>query len=856
MFALLKFLFTALLIISLSLTARSGVEEARNAMSDRLWDVASLHLREAADEKGISAESLTEVLLLLAETLIRDNRPNEAIDFLDDTALRDEPKRAFWLAQAMAGKGRYEDAVAAFQPLAEDNNHPYQAEAAFTSASLLLSLGKPDQALETLHLLVGSTDQAVIIESRLHHSEILLDLGRIAEARSIFPDPALIPPDLQAMSKLISGHLLLAEGKPELAEPLFNELLAKPEGQSLESYNMAAIAKADSIAAQGKRDLATESLLLFVASNPETARLNPIFTRIVAWLPEKIISTQNPTLLRLAGWLPQTTPRSSGFINTDNASAAAAWPRAEAPITDLEAFSLHARAIALHRIAANPAAHAEAHALLRRLQFFAPRHFLTPHALLTLAQWKLEEGEHKVAFSMFETLRQSAKSPIIRGEAAFLSAMAAFNTGDSTLAAELFEEAAGFLEGDAKEAAAMNAALTRLSEDPTASITIQNADPGTTAVLETDLKLEKALLEKDPARSRIALDEFLKDHPEHPRAIEARLAIAEAALRSVPPDLSTARAQLDTLATTETPLPPEQNARMALARLRLLDLSEEPEATIALAKLTVDSFPGTREASEAAFIMGKNLYQSGIYNEARLVLEKLAASETGTQRAQASLLIAARAAALGATSQSRGEALALFDQAIAAPGPLKTVALLEKSRLLIDLNRIPDAISLLSETYTATPQDDPARLPTGLLLAEAIYAKGDDDPASLGRALEIYDSLIAISSENPAEYFRLQYLRGLTLEKLPQPGDPSSTRTAEAKEAYYSVVDRPVDPKPPEWEWFERSGFRLLSLLEQGEEWEAAISIAEKIASFGGPRAKEASTRARQLRLKHMIWKD
>ena len=56
--------------------------------------------------------------------------------------------------------------------------------------------------------------------------------------------------------------------------------------------------------------------------------------------------------------------------------------------------------------------------------------------------------------------------------------------------------------------------------------------------------------------------------------------------------------------------------------------------------------------------------------------------------------------------------------------------------------------------------------------------------------------------------------------------------------------------------WFERSGFRALSLLENASNWKAATSIAEKIASFGGPRAEEAATRPRQLRLKHHIWED
>ncbi len=142
------------------------------------------------------------------------------------------------------------------------------------------------------------------------------------------------------------------------------------------------------------------------------------------------------------------------------------------------------------------------------------------------------------------------------------------------------------------------------------------------------------------------------------------------------------------------------------------------------------------------------------------------------------------------------------------------------------------------------------------MLAEAIYARGETVPGSLEEALKVYDELLGLTASNPAQYFRLQYLRGLTLEKLPDPQDPTKTRLGDALSAYFSVLDRPTDPPPPEWEWFERSGFRALALLENASRWQAAISIAGKIASFQGPRAEEAATRARQLQLKHMIYED
>ncbi len=237
-------------------------------------------------------------------------------------------------------------------------------------------------------------------------------------------------------------------------------------------------------------------------------------------------------------------------------------------------------------------------------------------------------------------------------------------------------------------------------------------------------------------------------------------------------------------------------------------------------------------------------------------LKSLPPHEEGTQRSQAALLLAARSAALGATAQSREEALAIFDKAIAIDGPLRSLARLEKARLNIDLNRLPVAIDSLREAYSASAPDDPSRLPTGLMLAEAIYARGGSDPGSLDEALKIYDELLGLTASNPAQYFRLQYLRGLTLEKLPDPADPSKTRLDEALSAYFSVLDRPVDPRPPEWEWFERSGFRALALLENDEKWEAAVSIAGKIASFNGRRAEEAAKRARQLQLKHFIYEE
>jgi tetratricopeptide (TPR) repeat protein len=623
----------------------------------------------------------------------------------------------------------------------------------------------------------------------------------------------------------------------------------------LQRHQRAAVGKADALAAIGDKESATEFLLSFIQSNPDTFLLDPMFSRIIDWLPVEILSAEHPTLVRLAEWSAPTPPPGVGFINVESVSAAAAWPEMTQPSQDLKIFSLYARAVALHRVG-TPASMKQAEFLLLRLRIAEPMHFLTPRSLLTLGRWKLDAGDADRAFAIFDTLRQNAKSPLIRGEAAFLDAGIAFENGDSSLAIELFNEAAKLLTGENNQTATLNSALVQLAADPSGTVLIQNADPQTEAKLNVDLSLEKALLSDSPMEVKTALDTFLTTNPDHPRAAEARLAIIEASLKIIPPDLSLAQAQLDTLREKENPLPTDKLPRLALAEIRLYDLSGESEKAVELAKETIALFPDSPAASEASLAMGKSLFEAGNYNEARLILEKLATAEPGTQRSQAALLLAARSAALGATVQSREEALGLFDKAIKIDGPLRSLAVLEKARLNIDLNRLPIAIASLREAYAATPPDDPSRLPTGLLLAEAIYASGDSDPKSLQEALDVYEQLLGLTASNPSQYFRLQYLRGLTLEKLPDKADPTKTRIGDALSAYFSVLDRPIDPAPPEWEWFERSGFRALTILENANRWQAAISIAEKIASFKGPRSEEASTRARQIRLKHMIYED
>ncbi len=591
---------------------------------------------------------------------------------------------------------------------------------------------------------------------------------------------------------------------------------------------------ADTFLARDNPEAAAAFLLSFIQENPDSPELNALFQRLRRAMPGTP-SAADPILEKLSEWITPPELPATGLIATAGSFAAAAWPTT-VPTQELPAQALFSRAHGLQR-SATPEAAAEARRLLNRLRFDYPQHPLAGLALLESARKALDDGSDQTAFDLLTTLRETTNSPTLRGQAAILEAKRAFARGDKSKAAALFDEAADSLAASEARAARFNSAILRLGDDPGTSTPILESDSLKDPSLAADLRLERTLSLPDPVEKRAAIEEFLLQYPDHPRIPEARLAAAESAIAAEPEKSAT----LD-------------SARLALTRLRITDLSKDSPAAIAAARQILEQFADQPAAAEAALVLGRNLFESSSYNDARMVLEKLAATDADPARAEAAWLLAARSAALIPAAQSQQEALALFDKVITLKRPLAPIAMMEKARLMIDMNRLAEAIDFLRQWFDSLENSDPLRLPAGLLLGEAIYAQGGTNPASLTEALAVYDRLLAAAPATPGVIHRLQYLRGRTLEQIPDDQDPTRKREKEAFTAYYSVLE--TTTPPAEWHYFELCGFRALALLEKAGRWPAAIACAKKIASFNGPRAEEAASRASQLQLKHMIWED
>lgn len=812
---------------------RQGIE----ALSSHLWEIAAARFQTALETKGLTDSTRNEILLRLAETQVRGDQATAALETLAQLKPANGPAGTFWRAHALAGLGKFRESADLFAPLAADSGSPFHTEAAFTRASLLLSLGDVAAARATLEPLTKGPRAS---QATLRLAEIAFDQGDPATARKWLAQLKSPAAPLDREAQYLDARLLLQEGKPDAAASSFASLVADPQGQSLVHHHGAALGLAAAFAAAGDPGKATETLVAFIQNYPQSPLLETAFRSLLTLLPAQA-TPADPILEQMAKWSP-APPAAAAPVPLAAAGCAVAWPTLPAERSDRAAMALWFRALGLRTIQ-QPVARNETLRLLRRLRLEYPDHFLARRSLLESGRWLLEEGKPAEAAAALAALEDTAVDPRVKAAASFLAAKSSFLASRFDEAAALFTKAAEALDDQAEEAALVDAGIARLLAGRSAP------PPGdATPAVRADLQLERALFlatSEDPS-ARAALADFLQAHPGHPRAAEAHLALARAALASDPQDPTLAEAQLDAIQQLQ-PLPVPVS-ELALARLRVHQAQNRWDEVASVAREFLAQHPDDPAAPEVTLHLGTALFRKGDFHQARITLEQLAQTDTDAARAAAALFLAARSAALSATTQARAESLALYQKVIDTRGPLADAATMEKSRTLIDLTRLDEAITLLRPFWSKLDAASPLRLPAGALLGEALYAKGGNDPAAWRECLTLCETLAKASPPHSSWNHRFQYLRGLTLEQLDEPG--------KAVDIYYSVLESAKVQPPEDWEWLERAGFRALALIESAERWNSATALAATIASFKGPRAEEAAARARKLRLEHMIWDD
>ena len=830
-------------------------KEGLDALSARLWEVATARFETALATPDLDAAGRQTILLRLVETHIRAGEAEAAFKILGDPALAGHPELPFWKGQALASSGRLQEALAELDGPAIAPTAPNFREALFTRAALLQALGNSTAALEALAVLTKDRDPATILRARLESADILLSQGRAEEAlTSIPPVNAKMTPRQGARAELLRAQAQLEKGEHKAAEGIFSALLAKAKDDpAFKAYrHEAAVGLARAQLATGTKEAqeaATDGLIAFIEEERESPRVGLAFPALLDCLPAKPDS-DDVILTRLEEWCPKPVIKTPAIIAGGN-GASAVWPSRPLDDDELATQALYHLALGLRR-EGSPASKDKARRLLTQLRLDYPKHPLAERALLECARWDLADKRNAQAAAALAALDGSNSPPLLRAGASISAAASAFAAGDYLLAASESEKAAGLLDGDARRGATLNGAIARLAAGDLPAFQKIAADPSTQGSIKTDLEFERALFlagQRDSS-ALATLDRFILDHPDHPRLAEARLAAALAALESSPPDTAFAVAQLDSLS-------PEQGgelspASLAQARIRVAASENRWADAVALAKEFLTSFPSDPRRNEFRFELGHAHYQNGDYNDARLELAKLAVDAPDSPQAEPSLLLAARSSTLVATPEAKQESLDLFDKVIARKDGLADTARLLKARALAPA----DAIKELQPLFEQMKKGHEFRVRVGLELGDMLYNSTVSDPAPLAQALKIYETLLEELPADSRDRPEIEYLRGRVLERLPDPKLPTKKREDEALDVYFSVLQSASRQAPADWRWVDLCGLRALTLLEGAQRWDAAIAIAEQHSKLASPGAKAAGERAKALKLEHFVWGD
>ena len=845
-------MFCAIALFYLPVMAqqKSDVEkQGIEAMASHLPDVAALRFQSALDQKANTAIDIIRLRILLAESLIRADQAEKAILVLKEPSVASLPSAIFWRAQALASLGQIQDSISLFDQAIEMKNFPFYAEAILTRSRLLSLIGNHRDAIVGLNLLTQSKSPFTT-RAQLDQTELLILTGKYVDARKALPLSKNLKGQEQFEAKLLDAQLLLAEEQYTKALDAFSLLIKtfqNVDEQLPQVLHPAAIGIAKARASLNQKTEATDAILSFIQNYPESSSLTQAFSLLQFLLSEQP-DPQDPVhsriLERLEQWSPENTqkqhvmlPESADFI----ASTAPVVATFDHP--QLHAQSLYLRAIVLQHSKAIDQL-LQQHLLVTRLRIEHPDHALAQTGQLLYARSLFQQNQNDKATNLLENILAHENQGTPHQQALLLLAAEFYRNNDFVKSAQYFTKAAEELAPTPKSSALYNAGLSHLQSGNAKEFDLIISTGS--VKLKASLQLEKALFvaSENPTTALPLLDQFLLENPNHPRIVEAHLALAKCALLQQPANLSLAIAQLDSL-DASNPFA----EKTLLTRIQYTLAAKDLPQTIALTKKFLDEFPDSSQLPSTTLTLGAALYQNGDLSEAYAVLKKLAA--TAPDQASPALLMAARAAARTGTPQSLTDAMTLFDQIIQSDSRLSAYAILEKSRTLIDTKtpvNLQRAVKDLSDLFAKIEPESELYCSSGIMLMEALYATGGSDPTRYSAALLVQDKLLKQESISSLNKNRISYFRGLTLEQL--------KRANEALDVYYQVIENAIKEAPTDWNYIERCGFNAIALLEKNARWESAIELARKLAKFPTPRAHEAAERAKNLGLEHMIWDD
>src|SRR5260370_38377294 len=266
--------------ILLSQLARADISaelaEASAPLAEGVPEVAVARL-EALVNENLPDPEWRAVTENHAEAEVAARQPQEALVLLADSRLRDIPWANFWRAQAFASLHRWANALPLYEELAADRSSALHGPATFGAAEMLRALGRRDEALTKLTVLLYDKEWAT--RAQLRSAELYIDKADAINARSVLDEMRAKSVADRTERRLLRGRLELILQRPERAIGIFQTLL-KPAGAPHATLMAALFGIADAHRQLKTPEAGDDVIEQFIDNHPADPDLPVLFAKL------------------------------------------------------------------------------------------------------------------------------------------------------------------------------------------------------------------------------------------------------------------------------------------------------------------------------------------------------------------------------------------------------------------------------------------------------------------------------------------------------------------------------------------------------------------------------------------------
>jgi len=804
-----KIAFSLLLssaLATIPLRAEPSVgEKAESALRDGFPQAAIAPLKEAL--RKTSPKGKQPLGLLLARAQLEAGQPSDAQDTLKAFCDRNAAETIVLNAAALAAQGELEEAAKLVTPYA-----PSSIEAEILLARIRLEQGNASAVATLLPKATEPLPESPdILRLLLDHQIATNDITGAEVTLQAASEHARLP---KSELDVARGRVLLAQNRPSEAAESFRLALNNLDIPAPVRDN-AHLGLAKALITLGVEGRARDVLHDALDSSPDSPTT---CENMALWLnlEKKLGADPSPDLRT---WATQSPSRRTFEARLQLAKL------------DLEIKRADLALVALNELAAAPPAN-DNDAI--RVQ-------------LLLAEAHIAAGQIRQALELLDGLTPLNASPQTRFRLADLRGRALAANGEHHQAQEAFSQAIAIAASpEEKASAAANSLVSALAANdlPLARksfAALQNANPNSGDLIRWAFLIAAAEARNGSMES---LATITRRSPAIEYAFQAKLALAEWHLAR-----GDALAAERILRTAHDDAGDNQRAAaLAAAEIFTADNagSLPKEDLLAACLAFLERYPQSPETTDIAFKTAELHSRNGDHAAAESILSNLARTLKDPEAAALAKFLAAQASARSMSADGTARAMTWFDEIAQGTTSLRHRARFEQASILLREKRLQDAITLY-DRLLASDISPEVRLAALMEKGDTLFAMGASEPAKFSEAIALYRSITAQPNLPPDWRDQAECKMAAALARDGQ--------IPAALTAYREVLSRPP-PETADPFWFHKAGLEAGRLLEEQQDWRAAIAVYDQMAKASGAKHEELQQRARRLRLEHFIWEN